>query len=423
MKNIIKIFICFSLIYTPFFVFAGAAEKWEIVENVYDTSKNTVNVTAKKVTQQASNSGVYKVQVPVSASALGKTVKTMMWTGIAVAAVQAMLEGIGWIIDTGSKTIKRLKPSEGDPTEAYFWCANPYDSCSSSPEIAAKKFIDILLKNSDLKFSRLLVTQTGSNKVVNFYAIDRYGTELFAGNFNLNWTKNPFYNPNAEPPQWEIMSDSQLGNEITGKGENKVPLPDAIADAYSPNNPVGESEPAPKATNDALNNANPQPEKEPEGNSETEKEKDENGQETGKETTKFELPKFCEWAPAVCDFFTVQKQDNKEIKENQKEDIAQNKSFFDKVSDWFDWSKQNDDLPPDEKPQINDLPIPDLKEDAIRWSAQCPADVQVPINLQGVSSTITFSWSPWCQLLDMIKPAIIASAYIGAAFIVLGLRT
>ena len=36
MKTIIKIFICLSLIYTPFFAFAGAAEKWEIVEKVYD---------------------------------------------------------------------------------------------------------------------------------------------------------------------------------------------------------------------------------------------------------------------------------------------------------------------------------------------------------------------------------------------------
>ena len=30
---------------------AGAAEKWELVENVYDKSKNTVNVTAKKIGQ------------------------------------------------------------------------------------------------------------------------------------------------------------------------------------------------------------------------------------------------------------------------------------------------------------------------------------------------------------------------------------
>lgn len=103
--------------------------------------------------------------------------------------------------------------------------------------------------------------------------------------------------------------------------------------------------------------------------------------------------------------------------------MAQNQSFFDEVKDWFTWSKENDDLPEDEKPQISEIPTPELKEDAVRWSAQCPADAQVPINMQGVSSTITFSWSPWCQLLDMIKPAIIASAYIGAAFIVLGLRT
>ena len=84
----------------------------------------------------------------------------------------------------------------------------------------------------------------------------------------------------------------------------------------------------------------------------------------------------------------------------------------------------DDELPNEEtKVDITDIPTPELQENAISWGASCPADVSLPISMQGVSSTIVFSWSPWCQLLSIIKPAIVASAYIGAAFIVLGLRT
>lgn len=428
LKNLAKIIICFCLVYTPFFANAGAAEKWEIVENVYNTSKNVVNVTAKKVTQQASNSGVYKVQVPVSASALGKTVKTMMWTGIAVAGVQAMLEGIGWIIDTGSKTIKRPKSSTGtdpvDPSSQYYWTnicyggdklCQPGSKFNTAPPAlnssleSWKRFyyddavIESCFYTGFTSYTCILKTPGGSK-----YDI------------SISRSENPDYNPNypAPTPEYEYLSDTDLGNEIIGKGENKVPLPDAIADAYSPNNPVGESEPAPKATNDALNNANPQPEKEPEGKSETEKEKDENGEETGKETTKFEWPNACEWFPAACDFFTVQKQDNKEIKENQKEDIAQNKTFFQKVSDWFDWTRDPPEKDNDNNEvEIEDIPKPSKTVNVSIGDNTCPS---MPVNIHTPFNTISTDISPvyLCQIATGMKTFFIALGFFTASLIV-----
>lgn len=422
MKTIIKIFICLSLIYTPFFAFAGAAEKWEVLENNYDHVSNKVKIEARKITQDAANSARYKVELPVSPSALGKTVKTMMWTGLAVAGVEAMLQGIGWIIDHGSQVIKRPKEPENDPTRAQYLfrpvggytCGSTiYYSSSAATANAVSCYAKVKTGTHSTKFSddkkRFFVNFVNSNSPT-----DRdnaiYSVEI-----------NPQYDP-SKPFEYEYLSDTELGNEIIGKGENSQPLPDAVEEAYSPNNPL--TEPAPEASRRALDNANPQPEKEPKGESETEPEIDpETGEATGKEKTTFELPNFCEWAPAVCDFFKVQKADNKDIKNNQREQIQQDKTFFEKVTDWFDWSQADDDLPDNESPEIVEHITPDLKEDAISWGASCPADVSIPISMQGVSSTLVFSWSPWCQLLSIIKPAIVASAYIGAAFIVLGLRT
>lgn len=427
MKTIIKIFICISLIYTPFFAFAGAAEKWEILENVYDTSKNTVNLTAKKITQDAANSGVYKVHVPVNVSTLGSTVKMMLKGGVASAALYGLVSSVGWVIDEASKEIKKLKPvSPTDPTSQYYYMNGTDGIKYSSYSAAATGYLDFLKKQNPYYKD---TTITGS-KIDPFFGYPYLEYTLSTGNtFTVSRIDNPNYNP-AASPQYQPVSDSELGNEIIGKGANKSPVPDIITDAYSPSNPVSDA-PAPQQTLDALENANPEPETEPTGATKPKPNTDTDGDgepdaydpAQPEQGTEFQLPNFCSWAPAVCDFFTVQKADNKDIKNNQREQIEQDKTFFEKVAEWFDWSQADDELPENESPEIVEHVTPDLKEDAISWVASCPADESVPISLQGVSSTLVLSWSPWCQLLDVIKPAIIASAYIGAAFIVLGIRT
>lgn len=440
MKTIIKIFICLSLIYTPFFAFAGAAEKWEVLENNYDHQSNKVEIETRKITQQASNSGRYKVEIPVNTNTLGATAKRMLWAGVAVGAITSLVEGVGWIIDTASKTIKRPKDNSqicSNCTGQYIWYPTPsltnnqfvyYSSPSKSILI---NLFNTYLTSNGYQQPEINITSTKDwgTKIEYYHTTTSKNKPQITGVLTFVRIPNPNYNPNAPvpSPEYEIMSDSQLGNEILGNGtepnSRTSPANDIITDAYSPNNPV-QTAPGPQETLRALELANPQPETEPKGESETEPEIDpETGEATGNEKTTFELPNFCEWAPAVCDFFSVQKADNKDIKNNQREQIQQDKTFFEKVAEWFDWSQANDDLPDNESPEIVEHVTPELQENAISWGASCPADVSIPISMQGVSSTLVFSWSPWCQLLSIIKPAIVASAYIGAAFIVLGLRT
>ncbi|WP_435337805.1 virulence factor TspB C-terminal domain-related protein [Acinetobacter sp. LH3_13] len=408
MKTIIKIFICLSLIYTPFFAFAGAAEKWEVLQNNYDHQRNRVNIEARKITQNAANSGTYKVEIPVKPSTLGSTVKRMLWVGAAVGAVSALLEGVGWVIDVGSKTIKR-----------------PLPESPNNPEYVYQRYDGQIF--ATLHALACATSSCDSTAKLDGTTIRGYMPD---GRYVGIWG-NAIPNPNYDPSktEYEYLSDSALGDEILGNGETAGDH-SVIPDAYSPNNPVQDA-PAPQETIDALDNANPEPETEPSGETKPKPNIDTDGDgepDTYDPTqpekgTEFKLPNFCSWAPAVCDFFTVQKADNKDIKKNQREQIEQDKNFFEKVAEWFDWSQADDELPDNESPEIDEHITPDLKEDAISWGAACPADVSIPISMQGVTSTLVFSWSPWCQLLSIIKPAIVASAYIGAAFIVLGLRT
>ena len=434
MKNLIKIMICFSFIYTPFFAYAGAAEKWEVLENVYDKSKNSVQVTAKKITTQASNDGTYRVRVPVNASDLGKTVKGMLWIGVATSAVTGLVNAVGWVIDEGSKVIK--KPIEPDVPNVPLLYKNTSGQANlwhSDPDSACKEF------NVSSSYNYRYISHRASDKACLYQTQPKSPKDSpwSATKYQFGYiTKpNPDYVPNKEP-EFVPVSDDELGTLILGDstepGAPSVPQPDIITDAYSPSNPVPNA-PAPQAVIDALADANPEsdPDNPPQGSTDPKPNEDVDGDgkpdvynpELPQTGSNFELPAFCSWAPAVCDFFKVQKQDNKEIKENQKQDIEQNKTFFDEVNDFFDWTKEDNDLPKNEDAEISQIPLPELKEDAVIWSAQCPNDAQIPINLYGQSTTLTLSWSPWCQLLSIIKPAIIASAYIGGAFIVLGLRT
>ena len=59
MKTLIKILISFTLIYSPFFAFAGAAEKWTIEEISYDNVAKNIKIQAEKNYGPSANDNKY----------------------------------------------------------------------------------------------------------------------------------------------------------------------------------------------------------------------------------------------------------------------------------------------------------------------------------------------------------------------------
>lgn len=102
----------------------------------------------------------------------------------------------------------------------------------------------------------------------------------------------------------------------------------------------------------------------------------------------FELPSFCEWAVAVCD--------------------------------WFGWTQEPLD---EDDPVFADLI--ENQEDVIEdydfnfsASAQCPQPIS--INLPVVNKSVEIKYDLLCSYVEMINPIIITAAWILAAFIYLG---
>lgn len=431
----ISILLSFLFLFSITELYAGAAEKWEIVEKVYDSASKNVELTARKVGATAANDPIYKARVPVAASELGSAARAGIFGVAAFTSVTVMLEGLGWLIDEGSQVIKREKPVDpADPTQysnRYILSNNGFSvtcyTVSDCPGALTKFSSDLNNSqfgnvNNKIKFTSCTITGAKSMRCFGYNI--KYGNNTYQDIYS---EPNPLYAP--KPKEYELLSDTELGNEILGEGQNKSPLPSVITDIYDPNSPIPES--APKAkTAAALDSATPQPGTEPNGSTTPNPNSDTNGDgipdtydpskpDAG---SKFTLPNFCTWAPSVCDFFKVQKQDNIEIKENQKTDLKQNESFFTKVKEWFDWTKE-----PPETPEPIDVPEKELdkqeiKKDLITANVRaCPADIifdvqDLPFGIQ-VNKAVQMQ--PICNTIEPLKYVFQLMTLVFCGFILL----
>lgn len=117
---------------------------------------------------------------------------------------------------------------------------------------------------------------------------------------------------------------------------------------------------------------------------------------------------------------------------NQKLDLEQNKKFFDDVREFFGWYKDqsNNETDPtdpsnpenqDGNVDVGSEPIPFDESQRITFVNGCPAGEQFNVSFMGQSQNIEFSYQPLCQFMSMIRPFVIAIAYLIGAYILMGL--
>lgn len=117
---------------------------------------------------------------------------------------------------------------------------------------------------------------------------------------------------------------------------------------------------------------------------------------------------------------------------NQKLDLEQNKKFFDDVREFFGWYKDqsNNETDPtdpsnpenqDGNVDVGSDPIPFDESQRITFVNGCPAGEQFNVSFMGQSQNIEFSYQPLCQFMSMIRPFVIAIAYLIGAYILMGL--
>ena len=443
MKNLIKIMICFSLIYTPFFSMSANASNvggWNLSSPIaqgastfYDATKQVL-INGKQFIKKSS------VTIVPTASQVAK-VLARGGAGYALSvAVEELLGAVDWVLDPANNQIKyyeenkinvpRLWRHTVSSNTKYF--VSPLDACN---EYAKTKTIKYSGMKAIANHPAVSGVTNGCYASAKASYQQEYGEHEFQ--FGLASIANPSYDPNAEREEKTLPLTtvaSQVINNAESEDEAKA-VPAQTATTAVASDTVAEAEKddtkARPIVTQAESNSQTSPMDETGTRPQTQAESNtaqgtqtQNSANPAQTDLALEFPVFCNWAPTICEAAQVVISFPQTLTgwwdtANHKSDewvTSISEAYYDFIND--------DELPNEEtKVDITDIPTPDLQENAISWAASCPADVSLPISMQGVSSTIVFSWSPWCQLLSIIKPAIVASAYIGAAFIVLGLRT
>ena len=444
-KKIISFLISFFIFYTP--VLANAAstkEKWNNARNQeirntigqnatygnnsgritvrnYDATKKMVEASlSRSATVNGSKASVdAAVKVPVNMGKVAATTaKRLARGGIAGmlggAAVQLLLDGAGWVMDPANNSISKKIPSSSSGSD----CSN---YCSIKAAETNRSDGGSVLYTDPYYGPRWYCQTTDGFK----YAIIPGATTAPS---NPSDTLTPVSNTDlaneiqkradaGDPAAQQLIKDAyqavdalgnatkDLGAAVDGLNDAVKDLTDAFDKIVKSDDPVatGNTDSVPTITTGG----------ETSGDTDTQN-KDKDGNDTGSSnsTSNFQLPAFCDWAADNCEW-------HQEDKKHQ----ADQKTFWDKVTDWFSWTKDESDLPDRDDTDLNITTDFEEKTVTLNVSAQCPAPTYETVVLHGVTSQVkTSDYSFICSLDWLIKPFVIGFSMVTACFILLGFQ-
>ena len=374
---------------------------------------------------------------------------------VGVAGVTSLLNGIGWVMEDGIYVKKIPANDNPDYDPNYIWRTNtllqtsadtPQESCELAYSIYSRP-------TSNNTYKELNQDEAGR-----FYCPSpQFG--LTSRGASVARYPNP--NPPEEPELKTVpLTGALLGAAMMGEGyqdpdpnfdNDRVNTGDwtGVEDAYK-EDPSGIGNELNDSLEDKAERAKPTPDNEPapighpdydrdltgEGDDSNDRSWGEDGNEgktentektdpeTGDKTSegKFTLPKFCDWAFTVCEWYEDWQSSDQELHKHLDETSShqsQEKSFWQTVKDWFDWTKEDTPLPePDnEIPEI--VPeIGQLDTSTFQAVAGCPAPIQIAAS--GPIQAFTISYEPICQFASkwsFVAPLI---GFLSGAMIVIG---
>ncbi len=333
------------------------------------------------------------------------------------AAVQALVDGIGWVMDEGGKVTKHptnfddtlsatdrnvgciYSDSQKPPNCIYFF--KPYNFTDQTCKAA---FGSNAMKFDGGQCTTLQNIHLGYQTVIDnpFYS-----------------STNPVFNPPSTP-----VSDEQLAEALKNALESNNPalaaaIAEAIKAAYSYDGSEGQDNstntiaigsandmnqavdrafdnPTPNATSDKPSGyykitdgektvegyvTTPDTSVKTDTQTKTETTTDPvtgNQTTTGTSTGSLELPAFCDWAAIVCD--------------------------------WIGWTKEEPDQPEEPKPVFEEINVPFTPFSIAKFNAQCPPDENLSLTLMEQEMSFVFPMKPFCDFFSGIKPFVIALA-------------
>ena len=333
------------------------------------------------------------------------------------AAVQALVDGVGWVMDEGGKVTKKATdPNVCDPS-----------SCSHIQtlyNLEGKNYSSAQAACNSIELDASFGTPSPTIRLKGTDCLLYGGGNNYNGNVAASLVKitNPNYSSTAQPENVEVTQD-QLTEALKQALESNNPalaaaIAEALKAAYSYDGTEGQDNSTNSIVigtandmNQAVDRAFDNPtsnatsdkpsgyykitdgEKTVEGYVTTPDTKGKTETETktttttdpvtgnqtttGTSTGSLQFPAFCDWAAIVCD--------------------------------WINWTKE-EPQEPELKPVFEEINVPLTPFSIAKFNAQCPPDENLSLNLMGQEMSFVFPMKPFCDFFSGIKPFVIALA-------------
>lgn len=369
------------------------------------------------------------------------------------AVVSGLLAAIGWVMEDGIY-VKKIPPDESDNSK-YMW------------QLGANVGGGYIYKSKDEAGRAMCANKGGTYSGVTWTSeagdLANVGCKDNHGNvrqYNLMSQPNPDYDPNKEPKLKTVpLTGALLGAAMIGRGY-KDPDPNFNNDSVNTDDytgvkeiyehdPSGVGDEVADDMDDKLKNAKPTDDGkrswigDPRYSDEPTNDKDRTqdrswsdsgdeatgettpktdpatGEQTGGSSITIQFPVFCSWAAKMCQWYDDWKVSDKrdtKFQEKVQEHYDDEKTFWDKVTDWFDWTKEApEDKPDTDQPDIDDQGIFSRTFDTVfSLSKECPPDIPFNLDTQylKVSDKISLRWL--CIIFTSLGyPLLFASHCIG----------
>lgn len=422
MKKIISILICIQITLFPAFAFASAnLGGWSLGNPIAQGASAVVNGTKTAIINGASVIKNSTAKITPPASSVAKVLAKGAAGYALSVAVEQLLGSVDWVLDPANNQIKYYEIPADSPTlgqyrylyrGTYYYSAESYCAAENARKNPPATDFAGIQKQVGTRLQWQCV-KGSDHSVVFWYAIP---------------SLNPEYDPTAEREEKSIplttVAQKVISNAENGDTQAQVATVAAAQDI------INEAETDNTKARPIVNQL--------EANAETATDETATGEAapkadpvTGEQAPPLDLslefPKFCTWAPTICEAAQTVITFPNTLTEwwetaNSKADewalsISQ---AWTEAKEWItgdpDLQEDQTDLPIEE--QTLDRDPSSFDTDYIVLGSQCPSFEPYTVEVGPISKTLSMDLSPLCDFAAQVRPAILGMSYLTAAGIV-----
>lgn len=430
-KQVIVFFLVTALIIRP--TFAANVGGWSLGNPIAQGASAVVNGTKTAIINGASVIKNSTAKITPPASSVAKVLAKGAAGYALSVAVEQLIGAVDWVLDPANNQIKYSNPSDSPlPTYTKIWfpvdqgtptqeTAKKYGA--STAEAACKLLASTIYASS---YSIYISTQI-TNATTAVCTLQHTAGASYILKPSVRLVGNPTYDPQAEEEQktlpLETVAQQVISNAASGDAHAQQAIVAAAQDI------INEAETDNTKARPIVNQL--------EANAETATDETASGEATPKADPvtgeqappldlSLEFPKFCTWAPTICEAAQIVITFPNTLTEWWETANSKAEEWATSISEA--WAKVKEEYA--DKPEENtdtELDIPDPSDESIdtdiSFGGSCPAPLSSDINFMGLNKTIEFSFDPVCQIAEFIKPVVISISAFSAALIVAGIRT